>query len=251
MNNFAASNKSGLVQSHSVTAQFNALSVDLENFRNAKQVAQGNHGKVHDSLRQLKKEQTTLLTQIRMEQEGLGTLSRKRDMFGNEKARLKGVMDRERKALEACVKHSKGLSDKGDEATLQYANEMAEASNEVTGYLQHETHAKKVAFLSVEAVQAVVTPKVPGEPQVQQSFYQGFQIMRNGKGSLHKEVARHHLLRSKYDDQPAGSLVPVGPRGTGDVGLGLAGVYAGNRQQQMDLFYGLSNGGADAEMAHA
>lgn len=241
MNNFAASTNSSLVQSHSVTAQFNALSVDLENFRNAKQVAQDNHGKVQGSLRQLKQEQAALLTQIRADHEALGTLSRKRDMLGNEKARLGGVMDRERKALEACARHIKGLSDNDNEGTLQYAKEMGEASNELAGYLQYESHDKVLSLLSVEAIQAVAAPKLPSEPILQQSFHEGLQFMRNGKGTEDKEHARRDLLRSAFDEAP-GSL--VGPGGTGDADL--SGAFAGRRQEQMDLFYGLTNDGTTA-----
>jgi hypothetical protein len=247
MNNFAATNtsKSGLVQSHSVTAQFNALSVDVENFRNDRQVAQENHGKVQEGLNQLKKEQAAFLSQIRMEQEGLGTRTRKRDMFGNEKARLNGVNDRERKALEACAKHTKALSDKAADATRRYNSAMAEPSNEVAGCLQREIQSRTNSFLSANSVQAVATPKVPSDPKFQQYFYQGFQIMRNGEETWKKERTRHPWLRSKYDDAPLeGPLLG----GTGDAAALAGGAYA---QQQMDLFYGLSTGNDDAAGIHA
>lgn len=253
MNNFAANNnnnnttKSGLVQSHSVTAQFNALSVDVENFRNDRQVAQENHRKIQESLNQLKKEQAAFLSQIRMEQEGLGTLTRKRDMFGHEKARLNGVNDRERKALEACAKHTKALSDKAADSTRRYNSAMAEPSNEVAGCLQREIQSRTKSFLSTESVQAVATPKVPSDPKFQQYFYQGFQIMRNGEETWKKERKRHPRLCSKYDDDAP--HLEGGPRhvlggGTGaGAALAGAGAYA---QQQMDLFYGLSTGNDDA-----
>ncbi len=199
MSNVPANTNGGFVQSNSVTSQFNSLSVDRENFRNAKKAAQSSYEKVQQAIRQLKQEQASLLTLIRTEQEVLGTLTRKRDMFGTEKARLLRVMDSERKALETCAKHTRSLAEAADKAAWKYANDMGEASSEVAGYLQSEVRAGMISLISVDSIQAVVVPKLPKDPQIQKAFHESFQLLINGKQALEEQVARHSMLHTKSE----------------------------------------------------
>lgn len=222
MNNLSANtNSGGCVQSNSVTSQFNALSVDRENFRNAKQVAKSAYDQIQEALRRLKQEQTDLLNLIRTEQEVLGNLTRKSDMLQTEKARHTRVMDCERKALEACVKHARSLTEAAERATLQYANDMGEASAEVAGYLQREVHSGIIALISVDSVQNVVVPKLPNDPRIHQAFYQSFQVLSQEKKALDEQVTRHSKLSKKSE---------ASQTQTND-----------DPSRQMDFFYGLSH----------
>ena len=228
------SHQGGLVQSNSVTAQFNALTTDREKFRDAKENALSNCKKVQESLQHLKKEQAALLIHIRTEQEALGTLTRTREMLCNEKVRLTRSIENERKALDVCVKHSRTLDEEADKATLQYVNDMNEASDEAARSMREEIHAGVVALLSVETVQSVIVPQLPSDPKTRQAFYGAFENMQNAEAALEKEASRSRVLRSKCNESSGG-----GPNGS-------ASLQPYNDQQhQIDLFYG---GSDDAEV---
>lgn len=212
---------SNFVQSHSVTSQFNALSVDREKFRNAKLAAQSSCEQVQKAVRELKHEQSSLLTRMRTEQEVLGNLTRKHDMVGTEKARLLRILDCERKALETCAKHSRTLTEAADIATLKYATEMEEASSEVAGYLQREVHHGIISLLSVDSVQTVVAPKLPSDVRIRQAFLEAFEHLKNGEQELNDQVVRHSILTT--------SLQSCGPESYTD------------SENQMELFYGVGD----------
>lgn len=249
MNSFAPNNNanSGCVQSTSVTAQFNALGVDRENFRHAKQVALANYSKIQQGLQKSKAEQVALLTQIRTEQEALGNLTRKRDMFSNEKTRLTRAMEHERKALELCVKHFRTLNKDADKATLQFVNDMEEATNEAASIMMREINLGHVALLDFELVESVIVPRLPDDPKLQQDFYRVFENMRKNKEALDNELSRLRTLRSKCDDDENEPRASQQQQPNGTTQDATAELYDG--RQQMDLFYGISEQDVDVEMA--
>lgn len=211
---------SNFVQSHSVTSQFNALSVDREKFRNAKLAAQASCEQVQKTVRELKQEQSSLLTLMRTEQEILGNLTRKHDMIGTEKTRLWRVLDCERKALETCAKHFRTLTEDADLATLKYANDMDEACSEVAGYLQREVNHGIMSLLSVDSVQTVVAPKLPNDVRIRQAFLEAFELLQDGEQALEDQLVRHAMLSKLQSSAPDNNH---------------------DTENQMDLFYGVGD----------
>jgi hypothetical protein len=197
MSHVNAKKRSGLVQSTAVTSQFNALSMDRNNFQRAQNAARNKHEAIQARILELKMHRAAFLTKNRNEQEVLGTQSRMRDMLLQQKARLSRVIENERKALEACCKQSQSLQDTINQATLQYADDMAQVNDEVASTLHHESREKLRSLLSVESVEALVLPRRPA--QLKAAFAEAFQILQNARHCLDQVQAERVSLTTKYD----------------------------------------------------
>lgn len=229
MSKFNANSRFGLVQSTSVTSQFNALNIDRDNFQKVQIAARNKLEATQVKISELKTHQIALSSENRTEQEDLGTHSRKRDMLLQQKARFSRVAENERKALEACVKHSQSLQDTANQATLQYSEDMAQVNEQVASTLHREMHEKMLMLLSVESVEAFVLPRRPAH--LEGPMAEAFQALQHAKRCLDEALARRTLLTSKTQKSRA-------------EGRGLA-----SNDQSMGLFYGLSHQG-DIEMSY-
>jgi len=214
MNHFNGTNRSGVVHATSVTAQFNALAADRDVFQKAQNAARVKHEAIQVKISELKKHRTTFSTQNRAEQEVLGTNSRMRDILLQKKARFTRVLENERKAIEACAKHSQSLQDAANQATLQFADEMAQVNDQVASTLHHEMREKQIALLSVELVEALILPRRP--VHLHGALDEALQVLRHARSYLDEMNAQHAALTSNYKASQA-SRYP------------------------MDLFYGLTD----------
>jgi chromosome segregation ATPase len=216
-------NRSGLVQATSVTGQFNALSADRDNFQKAQTAARNKHEAIQGKISELKNHRTAFSTKNRAEQEVLGTHSRMREILLQKQARFNRVLENERKALDACTKHSHSLQDTINQATLQYAEDMTQVNEHVASTLHQEMREKQLSLLSVEAVEAVVLPRRPAH--LHAAFAEAFQVLKNASNCLEQVQAQRASLTTQYDaSDTARSAV-------------------GSTSHSMDLFYGLSHEG--------
>eukprot|EP00934_Nitzschia_sp_Nitz4_P004860 Nitzschia sp. Nitz4//scaffold3_size479765//33069//33755//NITZ4_000013-RA/size479765-processed-gene-0.42-mRNA-1//1//CDS//3329550497//4850//frame0 len=204
MNNTSSNPTAGsLVRSNTVSSQFNALTRDVEKFRNARHIAEADFQQTQAKLQLLKKEQAELLTKFRVEQEVFGKLNQKRSVLSNEKARLDRTMNNEHKALQVCAGHSKVLCTKANEATIQYTLDMGEASNEVSDLLRRHINQKILRLLSPKSVQAVLVPKFPrGNPERLREFQEGFRLLHETSSALEECLTQNEKLRSRLGMEP-------------------------------------------------
>ena len=221
MSHVNTQNRSGLVQATSVTSQFNSLSMDRENFQKAQNAARHKHESIQAKISELKEHRTAFSTKNRAEQEVLGTHSRMREILLQKKARFNRVLENERKALEACAKHSQSLQDTINQATLQYAEDMAQVNQHVASTLQQETREKQLSLLSVDSVEAVVLPRRPAH--LHAAFVEAFQVLKNASNCLGQMQAQRASLTNKHDASNAARSNVV------------------SKDRTMDLFYGLSH----------
>lgn len=228
MSHFNTNSRSGLVQSTSVTSQFNSLNVDRDSFRKSKNAALKSHDAIQAQILELTKQRDTFLAHNRAEQEVLGTHSRKRDMHLQKKLRLNRVMENERKALEACAKHFQSLQDDANQATLRYFSEVGEINAQIASTMEKELRHKQVSLVSVESVAAVVLQRRPAH--LKGSLAEAIQVLQNAKKCLGDAQDQRKTFASKLEDYSSGP---------GEV----------HGRPSMDLFYGLEHSG-DTEMAY-
>ena len=220
-NTITTKNRSGLVQATSVTAQFNALSVDRDNFQKAQKAARHKHDAIQGKIAELKNHRTALSTKNRAEQEVLGTHSRMREILLQKQARFNRVLENERKALDACAKHSQSLQDTINQATLQYAEDMSQVNEHVGSTLHQEMREKQLSLLSVEALEAVVLPRRPAH--LHAAFAEAIQVLKNASNCLEQVQAQRASLTAHCEAS------------------NTAQSAFGSTSHAMDLFYGLSH----------
>lgn len=190
----------GAVKSNSVSFQFNALNTDLERFRQSKREAEDQFKKTQEHVGSLKQSQVGFLTKIRSAQEALGDLTRKSDMLQTEQTRLTRVLDSERKALEACVNHTETLTNKSDEDTQKYADEMQGISDEVATSLQQFQDLQFSSSLFVESMERVVVPKLPDNEQIKSSLAESIKTFTECEELLRTELSRQRAYSEKLQE---------------------------------------------------
>ena len=230
MSNYSSTKQTApFVQTNSVQSQFTALTNDKERFRREKEAAEKNHRAAQHRLQQLKTEQIEIMGKIRKAQGLLGDLNRKTTMLKQEEARLGRVMECERKSLESCATHTKNLDTKEKSLVKKYCAEMNRLCEETAGHLERQENASLTKFLSVESVEAVVLNKLAKAHNTNtngEAFNEEFELMKQGKVNLDKEISHFHKVKANLEELRAASKEAAAMTSTS------------SNSQQMELFYG-------------
>jgi chromosome segregation ATPase len=184
------------VQANSVQSQFSALTKDRETFRIQKEGAEKETKKAQERLLLLKAEQLSLMQKIQESQESLGDRSRKREMMKDEMARLKRVIECERKALVDCANHTAKLVKQEQEATKGYVNELGTLNHEIADILEQKIIDSIMPHVSVESlVQVLRGNNFPNKQVLEEKFIQ----IKRLEQLLNEETERYKQVKADYD----------------------------------------------------
>lgn len=145
-----------VVDQNSVQSQFTALERDREVLRNATNAAERDRRHEEETLRNLRATESALADKLRVAHAALGTETKKRQLLREEEARLRKVLEDDRRAIVELTRQLEGLEEEDRARKAAFVKEMDALNDELESELRQYEERKWMKIITVESVELLI-----------------------------------------------------------------------------------------------